>query len=78
MSERKHNLDNSLLQAGKFHDALDHLLVWLKETEETIANQKSPSPDYKIIKSQLQEQKVRAMLLDNIYSHYIINANFLL
>lgn len=46
------------MQAGKFHDALDHLLVWLKETEETIANQKPPSPDYKIVKSQLQEQKV--------------------
>ena len=56
--EREHNLDNALLQAGKFNDALDSLLSWLKETEDMVQNQKSPSTDYKVVKAQLQEQKV--------------------
>ena len=31
---------------------------WLKETEELVSNQKAPSPDFKVAKAQLQEQKV--------------------
>jgi len=60
--EREHNLDNALLQAGKFNDALDSLLSWLKETEDMVQNQKSPSTDYKVVKAQLQEQKVSILM----------------
>lgn len=62
MLEREHNLDNALLQAGKFNDALDSLLSWLKETEDMVQNQKSPSTDYKVVKAQLQEQKVSILM----------------
>ncbi|OWF34915.1 Dystonin [Mizuhopecten yessoensis] len=65
VSERERSLDNALIHAGKFNDALDSLLSWLKETEEMVANQKAPSPDYKVIKAQLQEQKFLLKMLDD-------------
>jgi len=58
VSERDRNLDNAILQSGKFNDALRNLIEWMKETEDLVANQKPPSPDYKVAKAQLQEQKV--------------------
>ena len=54
--ERK--LDTALLQSGKFKDALLSLMDWLKETEDLVDNQKPPSSDYKVVKAQVQEQKV--------------------
>ena len=55
---REHTLDNALLQSGKFKEALASLLDWLTETEEMVANQKPPSTDYKVLKTQMQMQKV--------------------
>ena len=51
-------LDTALLQSGKFKDALASLMEWLGETEDLVANQKPPSSDYKVVKAQMQEQKV--------------------
>lgn len=51
-------MDVGLLQSGKFQEALDGLAKWLTDTEELVANQKPPSADYKVVKAQLQEQKV--------------------
>ena len=51
-------MDVGLLQSGKFQEALDGLAKWLTDTEEMVANQKPPSADYKVVKAQLQEQKV--------------------
>ena len=65
MNERDRKLDVGLLQSGKFQEALDGLDKWLSDTEEMVANQKSPSADYKVVKAQLQEQKfLKKMLLD--------------
>lgn len=61
MSERDRNLDNAILQSGKFNDALKNLTDWMRETEDLVGNQKSPSPDYKVAKAQLQEQKVSGL-----------------
>ena len=58
LSDRDHKLDVALLQSGKFKEALASLLEWLGETEELMANQKPPASDYKVIKAQMQEQKV--------------------
>jgi len=58
MNERDRRLDVGLLQSGKFQEALDGLAKWLTDTEEMVANQKPPSADYKVVKAQLQEQKV--------------------
>lgn len=63
VSERDRNLDSAILQSGKFNDALKNLIDWMKETEDLVANQKPPSPDYKVAKAQLQEQKVRTRVL---------------
>ena len=56
--ERERKLDAALLQSGKFKDALVSLIDWLGETEEMVSTQKPPSSDYKVVKAQLQEQKV--------------------
>lgn len=58
LNERDRKLDVGLLQSGKFQEALDGLSKWLADTEEMVANQKPPSADYKVVKAQLQEQKV--------------------
>ena len=58
MSEREQNLASAFIHSGKFNEALDSLLSWLAETEDLVANQKAPSPEHKVVKAQLQEQKV--------------------
>lgn len=58
MNERERKLDIAFLQSGKFQEALDGVLKWLEDTEELVSNQKPPSADYKVVKAQLQEQKV--------------------
>lgn len=42
-----------------FLQNLDALLTWVCEIEEITANQKPPSSEVKVVKAQLQEQKVR-------------------
>lgn len=59
MNERERRLDVGLLQSGKFAEALAGLDKWLADTEDMVRNQKPPSADYKVVKAQLQEQKVR-------------------
>lgn len=58
LNERGRKLDSGLLQSGKFQEALEGLSKWLSDTEEMVANQRAPSADYKVVKAQLQEQKV--------------------
>lgn len=41
-----------------FLQNLEALLKWVKEIEELTANQKPPSSEVKVVKAQLQEQKV--------------------
>lgn len=62
MNERDRKLDVGLLQSGKFQEALEGLSKWLSDTEEMVANQRPPSADYKVVKAQLQEQKVNSSL----------------
>lgn len=58
MAQRIAQLQEALLHCGKFQDALEPLLSWLADTEELISNQKPPSAEYKVVKAQIQEQKV--------------------
>jgi dystonin len=62
MNERERRLDVGLLQSGKFAEALAGLEKWLADTEDMVNNQKPPSSDYKVVKAQLQEQKVQKEL----------------
>ncbi|XP_022239565.1 microtubule-actin cross-linking factor 1-like isoform X12 [Limulus polyphemus] len=65
LNDRERLLDLTLLQSGKFQEALEGVQKWLQDTEEMISNQKAPSADYKVVKAQLQEQKfLRKLLLD--------------
>jgi hypothetical protein len=61
--ERKLNL--ALLKSGKFKEALESLLAWLTDTEELMANQALSSFDTKVIRSQVQMQKVRRPRYDS-------------
>uniref|UniRef100_A0A8C7WAQ4 Microtubule actin crosslinking factor 1 n=1 Tax=Oncorhynchus mykiss TaxID=8022 RepID=A0A8C7WAQ4_ONCMY len=58
-------LQEALLHCGKFQDALEPLLSWLSDTEELVANQKPPSAEYRVVKAQIQEQKLLQRLLDD-------------
>jgi len=58
VAQRIAQLQEALLRCGKFQDALEPLLSWLTDTEELISNQKPPSAEYKVVKAQIQEQKV--------------------
>lgn len=68
MNDRDRKLDIAFLQSGKFLEALEGLHKWLEDTEEMVANQKPPSADYKVVKAQLQEQKVSYPYIKKIYA----------
>lgn len=63
IAERSAQLHEALLHCGRFQDALESLLGWLTDTEELVANQKPPSAEFKVVKAQIQEQKVSHRLL---------------
>ncbi|KAJ8377716.1 hypothetical protein AAFF_G00254500 [Aldrovandia affinis] len=65
IAERSAQLHEALLHCGRFQDALESLLSWLKDTEELVANQKPPSAEFKVVKAQIQEQKLLQRLLDD-------------
>ncbi|XP_044068912.1 dystonin isoform X20 [Siniperca chuatsi] len=65
IAERSAQLHEALLQCGRFQDALESLLSWLTDTEELVANQKPPSAEFKVVKAQIQEQKLLQRLLDD-------------
>ncbi|XP_077338182.1 microtubule-actin cross-linking factor 1 isoform X14 [Lithobates pipiens] len=65
VAERVTQLQEALLHCGKFQDALEPLLSWLTDTEDLIANQKPPSAEYKVVKAQIQEQKLLQHLLED-------------
>ncbi|XP_052469935.1 dystonin isoform X2 [Carassius gibelio] len=65
VAERSAQLHEALLQCGRFQDALESLLSWLTDTEELVANQKPPSAEFKVVKAQIQEQKLLQRLLDD-------------
>ncbi|XP_051519307.1 microtubule-actin cross-linking factor 1-like isoform X11 [Myxocyprinus asiaticus] len=65
VTERIAQLQEALLHCGKFQDALEPLLSWLSDTEELVANQKPPSAEYRVVKAQIQEQKLLQWLLDD-------------
>ncbi|XP_060895593.1 dystonin [Labrus mixtus] len=65
IAERSAQLHEALLRCGRFQDALESLLSWLTDTEELVANQKPPSAEFKVVKAQIQEQKLLQRLLDD-------------
>lgn len=46
------------VDSESFLQNLEALLTWVYEIEELTANQKPPSSEVKVVKAQLQEQKV--------------------
>ncbi|XP_044146772.1 dystonin isoform X4 [Bufo gargarizans] len=65
VAQRAAQLQEALLHCGRFQDALESILSWLTDTEELVANQKSLSAEYKVVKAQIQEQKLLQRLLDD-------------
>lgn len=51
-------LKDASTDSETFLHSLDALLAWVCEIEELKANQKPPSSEVKVVKAQLQEQKV--------------------
>ncbi|XP_070442439.1 dystonin isoform X33 [Equus przewalskii] len=65
VAQRAAQLQEALLHCGRFQDALESLLSWMADTEELVANQKPPSAEFKVVKAQIQEQKLLQRLLDD-------------
>ncbi|XP_063775378.1 dystonin [Pseudophryne corroboree] len=65
VAQRAAQLQEALLHCGRFQDAIESILSWLTDTEELVANQKSPSAEFKVVKAQIQEQKLLQRLLDD-------------
>uniref|UniRef100_A0A3Q3IQ51 Dystonin n=1 Tax=Monopterus albus TaxID=43700 RepID=A0A3Q3IQ51_MONAL len=65
IAERSAQLHEALLHCGRFQDALESLLSWLTDTDELVSNQKPPSVEFKVVKAQIQEQKLLQRLLDD-------------
>ncbi|XP_032720381.1 dystonin isoform X17 [Lontra canadensis] len=65
VAQRAAQLQEALLHCGRFQDALESLLSWMLDTEELVANQKPPSAEFKVVKAQIQEQKLLQRLLDD-------------
>lgn len=47
---------------------MESLLSWLTDTEELVANQKPPSAEFKVVKAQIQEQKVSRVVQAHKYT----------
>jgi len=56
--DREHRLNAALLRSGKFKEAIATLMEWMRKMDDTLAEQKLTSTDYKFLKSQLQMQQV--------------------
>uniref|UniRef100_A0A8D0GGL5 Dystonin n=1 Tax=Sphenodon punctatus TaxID=8508 RepID=A0A8D0GGL5_SPHPU len=65
VAQRAAQLQEALLHCGRFQDAIESLLSWLIDTEDLVANQKPPSAEFKVVKAQIQEQKLLQRLLDD-------------
>ncbi|EHB11726.1 Bullous pemphigoid antigen 1, isoforms 1/2/3/4/5/8 [Heterocephalus glaber] len=65
VAQRAAQLQEALLHCGRFQDAVESLLSWMVDTEELVANQKPPSAEFKVVKAQIQEQKLLQRLLDD-------------
>ncbi|NXE11638.1 DYST protein, partial [Lophotis ruficrista] len=65
VAQRSAQLQEALLHCGRFQDTLESLLSWLIDTEDLLANQKPPSAEFKVVKAQIQEQKLLQRLLDD-------------
>ncbi|XP_062851947.1 dystonin isoform X3 [Trichomycterus rosablanca] len=65
VAERSAQLHEALLHCGRFQDALESLFSWLTDTEELVATQKPPSAEFKVVKAQIQEQRLLQRLLDD-------------
>lgn len=76
VAQRAAQLQEALLHCGRFQDALESLLSWLIDTEDLVANQKPPSAEFKVVKAQIQEQKVSAMRSEYLSFHWVNKNKF--
>ena len=59
-------MEVALLQSGKFSEALESILAWLSDAEELVSGNVRPlTTDYKLLKTQAQEQKFLRKMLDD-------------
>ncbi|XP_050795246.1 microtubule-actin cross-linking factor 1, isoforms 6/7-like isoform X3 [Gopherus flavomarginatus] len=57
-------LPEGSLSVEQAQDTLETLLTWVADMEDLVANQKPPSSEVKVLKAQLQEQKLLKRLLE--------------
>ena len=76
LTNRKANLENDLVQANKFHDALHDLEERLPEVQEAVSAQEPISSDPEVVKQQLQQAEVVIKPLNKCVKPSFCNLHF--
>ena len=56
--ERKHKLEDALLQLGQFHDALGELLMWIDNSTGRLMEARPPGVEPSSVEGQIQDLEV--------------------
>ncbi len=56
--ERKHRLEDALLQLGQFHDALGELLMWIANSTARLKEAHPPGVEPGAVEAQIQDLEV--------------------
>ncbi|XP_069477977.1 microtubule-actin cross-linking factor 1, isoforms 6/7-like [Ambystoma mexicanum] len=65
VAQRAISMPEDTWAADENQETMEALLSWLADMEELVANQKPPSSEVKVVKAQLQEQKLLQRLLED-------------
>ncbi|VDK41941.1 unnamed protein product [Anisakis simplex] len=62
--DREKQLCSSMQELGSYSDAHNALIVWLQDTEESLANQRPPSIEHKVVKEQTRANDILLKHID--------------
>lgn len=52
LDEREKQVCSAIQKVGDYTDTYNSLIIWLQDTEESMANQRQPSIEHKVVKEQ--------------------------
>ncbi|KHN76670.1 Dystonin [Toxocara canis] len=58
LADREKLICSAMQELGSYSDAHNALLVWLQDTEESLANQRPPSTEHKVVKEQTRANDI--------------------
>lgn len=58
IADRERQICGAMQELGSYSDAHNALLAWLQDTEESLANQRPPSTEHKVVKEQTRANDI--------------------